>query len=497
MIQKELRRHQRKEFLRNPMFDRNLGIKIFMFFMFGIIAAEMLSLGFVLDKILLKSGSYERAIDTFNSIIRYIFALDFIVKFIFKSNQSMQIAPYLTLPVKRNTLFNFLLSKEFTSLWNLYLLFLVVPFAFKAIAPFYGIITTISYILFFYLLCILNSLIVSFANNLVKRSLWYYIPIVAAVVLPVVFSLTGKLDLGSLTQRAGESLLNNNLLVWIALIALLIVFWTINQKQMRGELYRELQGKKIEKISSFSKLSFLGQFGEIGEWIQLEIRLILRAKRFRSQFFVLGYFLVYFLFILYKSKNSLIASNPAFFLSFGIIVVSSLALVYGQFLFSIESSFFDGLMVRNASILNMLKGKYIFYSSYSFIMTLILLVPVFQGKLSLLFVLANFFYVTGPVFFAIFQSSVYNKAYLDIFSSGWMNWQGQSGSSTIVSMISLFIPVILVYIIFVYFGKTAAYWFMITVGILFTLTSQQWLRWTYNRFLKRKYANMEGFRTES
>ena len=496
MIQKELRRHQRKEFLRNPMFDRNLGIKIFMFFMFGIIAAEMLSLGFVLDKILLESGSYERAIDTFNSIILYIFAVDFIIKFIFKSNQSMQIAPYLTLPVKRNTLFNFLLTKEFTSLWNLYLLFLVVPFAFKAIAPFYGFITPILYILFFYLSCILNSLIISFANNFVKRSLWYNIPVLAAVILPVVFSLTGKLDLGAFTQRAGESLLNNNLLVWIALIALLIVFWTINQKQMRGKLYRELQGEKVEKIGSFSKLSFFGQFGEIGDWIQLEIRLILRAKRLKSQFFAFGYFLVLYIFMLYKSKNSLIESNPVYFSVFGIIVVGYPAIVYGQFIFPLESSFFDGLMARNASIQNMLKGKYIFYSSYSLIISLLLLIPVFQGKLSLLYVVANFFYLIGPVFFVIFWGSIYNKTYLDIFSSGWMNWQGQSGSMTIISMLIL-VPVTLIYIIFIYFGKAAAYWFMLIVGILFTLTSQQWLRWTYNRFLKRKYKNMEGFRIES
>ena len=469
-----------------------------MFFMFAMIAAEMLTLGFGLDGILLKSGNYERAIDTFNSILLYIFALDFIVKFIFKSNQSMQIAPYLSLPVKRNTLFNFLLSKEFTSFWNLYLLFLVVPFAFKAITPFYGFITAILYILFIYLLCVLNSLIVSFANNLVKRSLWYYIPVVAAVILPVVFSLTGKLDLGSLTQRAGEALLNNNLLVWIALIAFLTALWLINQKQMRGKLYRELQGEKVEKISSFLKLSFLGQFGEIGEWIQLEIRLILRAKRLKPQFFSFGYFLFLFILTLYKSKNSLLflKSQPVFLLLFGIMIAGYLAVFYGQHLFSFESSFFDGLMARNASILNMMKGKYLFYSSFAFIMTLLLLIPVFQGKLSLLFVVANFFFVTGPVFFVIFWSAVYNKTCFDIFSSGWMNWQGQSSSMMIISMIT-FVPIIVAYIIFIYLGTEAGYWFMLITGIAFALTSQQWLRWIYNRFLKRKYKNMEGFRANT
>ncbi|MCL1932444.1 MAG: DUF5687 family protein, partial [Candidatus Azobacteroides sp.] len=101
MIQKELRQHQRKAFRRNPMFERNLGVKIFMFFMLGLLAMEFLMFGFVLDKLLLEIGEYERAIDTFNSMLLYVLALDFIIKFFFKSNQSMQIAPYLSLPVKR------------------------------------------------------------------------------------------------------------------------------------------------------------------------------------------------------------------------------------------------------------------------------------------------------------------------------------------------------------------------------------------------------------
>ena len=174
MIKKELRKHQWKAFLRNPMFERNLGVNIFMFFSFGIIALYFLLFGFFLDKLLLDSGEYERAIDTFNSLLPYIFVVDFILKFLLKRDQSMQIAPYLSLPVKRNTLFNFLLQKEFTSLWNFYLLFLVVPFALKAIAPYFGFTGTVLYIIFFYLLCVINSLIVTFANHLVKRSVWYY-----------------------------------------------------------------------------------------------------------------------------------------------------------------------------------------------------------------------------------------------------------------------------------------------------------------------------------
>jgi len=496
MIQKELRQHQWKAFRRSPMFERDLGIKIFMYFLVGFYAMYLLAIGFFLDKILLKAGEYEYAIDTFNWLILCVFSVDFVIKFFFKSNQSMQIAPYMSLPVKRNTLFNFLLQKEFTSLWNFYLLFLVVPFSFKAIAPYYGYLSVVLYILFFYLLCVVNSLIVSFANNLIKRSAWYYILIAAFVFLPFVSLVTGKLDLGNYTQKAGALLLNNNPLVWVGLIGLIVVFWVINRVQMRGELYRELQGEKAEKISSFSKLSFLDQFGEVGELIQLEIRMILRSKRLKNQTLLAGgIILLFFIQILYNSALS--QKGPFILLLYTMISVGFFSLTMGQLTFSVESSFFDGMMARNLSIYNMLKGKYLFYSSFALIISFLLLIPAFQGKIDFMLVIANFFYVIGPVSFMIFQNAVYNKTYIDLFNRGMMNWQGQSGNRVAITMITMFLPVILVLIINSFLGKDVAYWFMIIVGVLFALTSQQWLRWTYSRFLKRKYKNMEGFRTNA
>jgi len=501
MLQKELRQHQWKAFRRSPMFERNLGFRIFMYFLIGFYALYLLMLGFFLDKILLKVGEYEFAIDTFNSIILYVLAVDFVIKFFFKSNQSMQIAPYLSLPVKRNSLFNFLLQKEFTSFWNFYLLFLVVPFSFKAITPYFGFISAVLYIIFFYLLCVANSLIVSFANNLAKRSAWFYLLIAAFVFLPFVFLITGKMDFGHYTQKAGEWLLNYNPVVWIGLAGLIIAFWLINRMQMRGELYRELQGEKADKISSFSGLSFLGQFGEIGEFIQMEIRMILRSKRLKQQTLFAGSILIgLFILMLYKPNNPFSRENSSAqftFLLYAMMTVGILVITMGQLIFSTESSFFDGMMTRNLSMFNLLKAKYFFYSSTALIMTLLLLIPAFQGKIPLMLVIADFLYVIGPISFMIFQNAVYNKSYIDLFDRGMMNWQGQSGNRVVLTLITMFLPVILVLIIIGFFGKETAYWFMIIVGILFTVTSQQWLRWIYNRFLKRKYINMEGFRTNN
>ncbi|GHV57450.1 hypothetical protein FACS1894182_06320 [Bacteroidia bacterium] len=481
------------------MFERNLAVRIFMFIMFGFLALEFLAMGFALDKLLLETKTYTLAIDVFNSIILYVLLADFAFKFFFKQNQSMQIAPYLTLPVKHNKLFNFLLFKEFGSFWNWYWLFLVVPFALKSITPFYGAGTAFLYILFFYLLCITVSLLVNLINFLITKSYWFYILPVLLVAIPIAAPLLFKIPLGDYTQHAGDWLLNNNPLVWIGLIAFLAGLWLWNRILMRTIIYSELQGEKGEKISSVSSLSFLDRFGSIGDFMNLEIKMILRSKRLKQQTVVVA--LLCFLFFvvqLYIPNNMYQRSGGSgifVMYLYCILTLGTLGLIMGQYIFTSESSFFDGLMARRSSIFDLLKSKYILYFSYSLFVTLLLLIPAIQGKISILFLLSAFFYTVGPIYFIIFQNAVYNKTHFDLFDKGMMNWKGQSGNMIAITMITMFVPVILILIVNALWGQTTVCLFMLITGLTFTLTVKYWLTGIYKRFSKRRYKNMEGFRT--
>ncbi|GEM_PF-1247585 len=494
MLQRELQSHQWKTFMRHPMLERNLGVRIFMFIIFGMLGLQLLSAGFLLDKILLEAGDYNYAIYTFNSIVFYLFLFDFLIKSMMKQSNSMQIAPYLTLPIKRNKLFNFLLVKEFSNVWNLYFLFLIVPFAFKAITPYFGIITSLLYILFFYLSCVANSLFVNIISNIQKKSgLLYFLPFIMLAII-VGISFIPNIPLASYSEKIGEWILANNPLVWITLLALIAGLWFINQRYMRAELYREMQGKKAGNATIFSRLSFLDRLGEKGEFINMDIKLMSRSKRLSQQLYMLIFFIVFYAGMLYSAHSPI---QAIYFqrIFFTIFVVGFLGMIMGQYLFTSESSCFDGLMARKHSVLNMLKGKYIFYSSYSVILTLLLMIPVFQGKLSLFFVVSVFFYTVGVLYFLMFQNAVYNKSYFDPFDRGMMNWKGTSGNMLVVTLLGMFLPVVLVSIISSVFSPEIANYFMFISGVIFTLTSKYWLEWTYKRFLKRKHKNMEGFRS--
>jgi hypothetical protein len=432
----------------------------------------------------------------FNSILPYILAADFVIKFQMKPSRSMQIAPYLCIPLKRKRLFDILLMKEWSSFWNCYLLFLVVPFAFKAITPFFGLGASFLYILFFYLICVANSLFVNLFNNLGKMNYLYYIPAAAVAIFPFALSGLFHINLGDYTQKLGEYLLNYNLWVWMAPFFLLATFWIINRRQLRSEIYRELQGEKTEKITSFSSFSFLERFGELGSFINLELKMILRAKRLKSQFFLMLFLLVFFMWQVYLPQGAFRINFFSMFF-FGNFTVSAMGLIMGQYLFMTESSYFDGLMSRKLSILNLLKGKYFLYTSYSLLVAVLLLIPVFSGKIDLFLVVSLFFFSIGPIFFLIFQNAVYNKTYFDLFEGGMMNWKGTSSNMLVITMITIVAPAIILMLIHALFGKNVTFGVMLLTGIAFAFTSQYWLKWTYNRFLKRKYKNMEGFRSNA
>ena len=494
MILKEIRKHQWKAFRRHSMFERNLALKIFMYIVFGMLGLELLAFGFLLFGVLSKQGMYDNAIDSFNYIFLYVLLFDFVIKYIVKQSQSMQIAPYLTLPVKRKTLFDFLLVKEFTNVWNLYMFFFLIPFVFKAIPSSYGYLSAFMYIFFVYLLCIGNSLLVNIANNLLKRSGWFlFLPlIIVSAIVGVTFIPAVNIEDGIV--KACAFILEKNIIAWVIIFIVFAALWIANRSMMNADVYRAMQGKKITDAGASFSIPFVDRLGKIGTLINLELKMILRSKRIKSQMYA-GLFFIVFYFIQINTPHF----RAVYFnlLLFTMIIIGWLGAVMAQFIFTSESSYFDGLMTRKLSMLDMLKGKYIFYASYSVLMLFVMTVLVFMGSLDFLFVISVFFYAIGFLYFLMFQNAVYNKSFFDHSESGMFNWKGTSGNMMLISMLGMFCPIILVVIVKAIFNETVAYYFMLVTGFTFTITAKYWLTWTYNRFLKRKYKNMEGFRSNT
>ena len=69
----------------------------------------------------------------------------------------------------------------------------------------------------------------------------------------------------------------------------------------------------------------------------------------------------------------------------------------------------------------------------------------------------------------------------------------ESGLQLIIELVGMFLPLLLVAVLLGIAGEDTAYVVMSLLGLLFTLAHPIWLRNIYNRMMKRKYVNMEGF----
>ena len=466
-----------------------------MYIISGLLCAGLFSFGFALFSFLSEEGAYNNAIDSFNYLLLYVLLFDFVVKYILKQSQSIQIVPYLTLPVKRKTLLNFLLLKELANIWIFYLLILLIPFISKAVPPHYGYLNTFLYILFCYLLSLGNSLLVNIVKNLLKRSKWFlFLPVIFVAAIVGITFIPG-VNVGDVIVRACRYILENNIAAWAIVLIVFGTLWSVSLSTMNADIYRSMQGKQISNTAMTFNVPFLVRLGKIGEFINLELKMILRTKRLKMQLFSNLYLFVFYLFMI----NSPGFKESFFFrLFFTTFVIASIGLILEQLIFTAESSFFDGLMARKSNLLDMLKGKYIFYVSCSVLILIVLSVFAFMGNIDFLFLISDFFYTIGVVFFVLFQNAVYNKRYFELWDSGWFNWKDStSGNMTMVTVLYVFALIAIVTIVKSIFNETVSCYFMLITGFVFTITVNYWLKWIYNRFLKRRYENMEGFRVET
>ena len=160
---------------------------------------------------------------------------------------------------------------------------------------------------------------------------------------------------------------------------------------------------------------------------------------------------------------------------------------------SFEGNYLDGLMSRKESIYNLLRAKYYLNCIIVFIPFLIMMIPVAKGKIPFLMALSYMLFTTGFVFAMMLQLAVYNK---DTPVKRQCHAK-QSGKFLIPDhyhLMCFFLPLIINKALTAFFEQDTACIIMMIIGLLLIATHNIWIKNIYNRFMKRRYENMEGFR---
>ena len=402
--------------------------------MVGFLVMYMMFIAVMLA-LIANSSDTEFSYELFYALAPIFITLDFYGRFIGQQTPSQLTKPYLLLPLPRYACVeSFILSSIITPN-NLLWMFLTVPYAIMSIVFSYGLWTAVAFVVSFQLLVVINSQNYMFWRTLATRSILWHIPpilIYGSLFLPWI--LNEDFDFfGSL----GRWLSTGNPLAWLVALLVLVCFFLLNRRMQYHFTYADTTGTAEKNLRSVSEFRQLDRFGQIGEYIKLEIKSIMRNKNMRNSF----------------------------------------------------------LYSTNENILQLLHAKYYFYCSLLLLPLLLMIPTVFMGKYTILMLISMAIFAAGPIYCSMMQMAVWNKQTIPLnsklISRGNVetNW-----FAVIMELAVMFLPVILLSLLPLLFSETVTYIIMLVIGIVFIATRNLWIRNIYNRFMARRYSNMESFR---
>ena len=488
----ELRRHGKLADKRHPMYDKNKFGRVFMYAMGVFWAGYLVFFGsmfaFAFD------GESREPYHLINGALIIFLALDFLMRFPFQKTPTQEIKPYLLLPIRRTRLIDCLLLRSGLHSFNLIWLFFFVPFAILCVARFYGVAGVVTYSIGVWLLMVMNNYWFLLCRTLMNERVWWVaLPLIVYGAIGCALFIPDDSPLFDWSVTLGEGFITGGVLSFLLVLAAIALLWFINRRVMAGLVYNELN--KVEdttvKVRKVSEYKFLDRYGEIGEYIRLELKMMLRNKICKTSLRTIVLLVLAFSALLSFTEAYDSTGMKDFILIYNYVIFGIMFLLT---IMGYEGNYIDGLMSRKESIYSLLRAKYTLYSLAILIPFVLMTPAMVMGKLTVLSCVAWGLFTAGPIYFGLFQMAVYNTRTVDLNTKLTTRQNGGTGLQGIITAAVIGVPLLLNVLFKALWGETVTHVILIVLGAGFILTSRLWIKNVYHRFMKRRYKNLEGFR---
>ena len=491
-LYKIIKQNQKLAEKRNPAFDTNRFAKFLMYFMIVYWAALFLFIGVMLPFMFMGLVPNMEPYHIMNQGFIYVMLADFLIRFMAQPSVSQEIKPYLLMPIKRKKLISLLLLKSGLDSYNFMWFFVYVPFAFLTVIRFYGFGGMFLYLLGIWLIFVFNNYWYLLCKLLLgEKTLWLLLPTAIFGALGAAEFLLDGLPISRFTMDLGEGFIEGNPLSFLFVIACIGVMFLINLKLQQRMIYNELSKKEDTKIKHVSEYKFLDKYGEVGEYIRLELKLIARNKTVKTQFRMGVIVMMAFSFLLAFTDVYDGTGMTKFICLYNYAVLPIMTL--GQVM-CFEGNYIDGLMSRKESIFNLLRAKYYLTTLIILVPFLFMMFPITKGKITLLMAIAYLIFVIGFVFFMLLQLAVYNTRTLPLNANLMKSNKSSNWIQGLITSLAFFLPFMIDTTLTALFPAEVAHIILIVIGFGFIVTHNLWIKNIYKRFMKRRYKNMEEFR---
>jgi hypothetical protein len=479
---------------RAKAFYKNLTVNIILSLMILYFAAIFLIMGFNLGALLENFNAVLglNPVEILNGTIIYAMLGGILLRLFMQQLGTINLFTYQMLPVKRSAIVNFLLFKSLASPLNYMTLLIVIPFALTSVNSYYDGATSFRFVVNIVFIIWFNSLFSAFLKRRFTSGFMSFVLLISVIAVIVAMEYFKLFSLFNISSAFFGFMLHH---VWGSLLILMIpaAAFALNKWFFARNYYPEYFNRKIEKTGAGTALnfSFLDRFGSIGDFMALELKLILRHKRTRSLLYTSAFFLLYGLFF-YTNKMYSEKMGMLFFIA--LFMTGFLMFMYGQWIISWDSAYFDGLMTKNITVRHYIIANYNLLIAFNAICFVLTTPYFFFGVKVVQMHIAAFLFNTGINIVLLLFFSTYNTKRINLSQGTAFNYQGTTFKNFLVTIPMMFLPMALVGILSFFLETFVIMAIIAGTGLIGIIFHKPLVTLCINQFNKRKYALAQGFR---
>ena len=259
-------------------------------------------------------------------------------------------------------------------------------------------------------------------------------------------------------------------------------------------MYLDAGLSKKEDIATTENLVWLNQFGTLGTFLKNDIKLIRRNKRSKTTLIMSFFFLFYGL-IFFGNTH-----QPAVMYIFaGIFVSGGFLFVFGQFVPSWDSSYYQLMMTQNIPYRGYITSKWWLIVIATFISTILASFYLFYGWEVYLTIVVGAIYNIGVNSHLVLLGGAFTKTPIDLSNAGgaFGDKKAFNMSAMLLTLPKLLLPLAL-YGIGLYFGdKTLGLLLVAGAGVLGFVFRNTVFSIIEKRYKVEKYSTISAYKQKN
>lgn len=490
-----------KRFSRSTYFRQRLVARIFAILMGLYFLGNLVFIGYFLDSVIKELYPEQNIPHLINRYVFHFFGILLLSRFFIQKLPTVQLSPYLHLPVKKSNLVLSYLLLYLLNGFNHIPMIIAIPYWAKIVLPEFGFAAGMFWLLGFALLALALNFFVLKIKMLLFHRPGVFLGLMALLAGSAWLEHTaGTMLIASASSWLFDGLLNGS--PSSLCVPFLLFLWSAASAyfSLRRQLYGDHGAAPRRRNSSLFQLNFFDHSQTWRLLFALEFKQISRNKVLKVLWIMGLIYGVAGLALNVLTRDRLVFHSGMAFL-FYIPLGSIFIFQYAVSAFSSEGKYFDGLLSRNIEFIEYIDAKLLLVSLWGigfYILNLALfywISPLLRGLLSALFIHLN-----GLLTFVGVYHALDNTKSIKINGSIWDTSAAQGKFSHILLRLLLMAyPVIVLFLIngekltlndngFLSFG-------LISVpGVLSLLMLPFWRKVLLKKFNAKKYRMAEGFR---